>query len=58
MSPTKAFRLLAPTVIPRRVETGNDRTAHQPLYSNLDGAGALQVWVQGTDDVSRATISN
>jgi hypothetical protein len=29
-----------------------------PLYAALNGAGALRAYVQGTDDVSHAAISN
>ena len=29
-----------------------------PLYAALNGAGALRAYVQGTDDLSRAAISN
>ena len=29
-----------------------------PLYSYLNGQGAMRAYVQGTDDVSHAAISN
>lgn len=29
-----------------------------PLYSYLNGQGAVRAYVQGTDDVSHAAISN
>jgi hypothetical protein len=42
------------------VEPGSDLVldSASPLYTFLNGQGALRAYVQGTDDVSRAAISN
>jgi hypothetical protein len=45
---------------PRSFQPGTAIVLHRasPLYSYLNGQGALRAYVQGTDDASHAAISN